>query len=53
MGLGHAFQDLVNHVGPVLLDVGLDLGELLVGGFIDGMLVGRRLALVLREVNDV
>jgi hypothetical protein len=35
MSLGHTLQDLVNHVGSVLLDVGLDLGELLVGGFID------------------
>lgn len=47
MSLSYSFQDLVDHVGSVLLDVGLDLSELLVRGFIDGLLVGRRLALVL------
>lgn len=47
MSLSYSFQDLVDHVGSVLLDVGLDLRELLVRGFIDGLLISGRLALVL------
>lgn len=45
--LGDPFQDFLDDVRPVLLDVGLDLLELLVCRFVDRVLVGGCLALVL------
>ena len=51
--LGDPLKNLLNHILPVLLDVTLDLFELLVCGFIDGVLVGRCLALVLHEETDI
>lgn len=51
--LGDPLKNLLNHILPVLLDVAFDLFELLVRGFIDRVLVGRCLALVLHDEIDI
>jgi hypothetical protein len=51
--LGHPFQNLLDDLCSVLLDVVLDLAELLLRGLVDRVLVGGCLALVLSMPNGI